>query len=62
MVTEWLSYQVPKAFHDSFLTADTAIWTAMLSQQPGFMGKQTWLNPDNPDEIIFVIQWQTRVH
>jgi uncharacterized protein (TIGR03792 family) len=62
MIIEWLNYHVPSEMTDTFLKADTEIWTAMLSQKSGFISKQTWLNPDKPDEINFVICWQTKAH
>jgi uncharacterized protein (TIGR03792 family) len=62
MTVEWLNYQVPREMIETFLKADAEIWTAMLSRQPGFVSKQTWLNPDKPNEINFVILWQTKAH
>ena len=62
MTIEWLKYQVPSEVAESFLKADAEIWTAMLSQQPGFISKQTWLNPQKPEEINFVICWQSKKH
>jgi uncharacterized protein (TIGR03792 family) len=62
MTIERLRYHVPETSRDVFLKADDAIWTAVLSQQAGFVSKQTWLSPDAPDELDLVIQWQSREH
>jgi uncharacterized protein (TIGR03792 family) len=62
MTVEWLNYHISSEMIDTFLKADAEIWTTMLSQQPGFISKQTWLNPDRPNEINFVICWKTRTH
>jgi uncharacterized protein (TIGR03792 family) len=60
MVIEWLRYQVPQELHETFLKADAAIWTTTLLQQAGFIGKQIWFNPEIPNELNLVIQWQTK--
>lgn len=62
MTIEWLRYQVPQELHDVFLKADAEIWTAMLSQQTGFIGKQSWFNPELPNELNLVIQWESKDH
>jgi uncharacterized protein (TIGR03792 family) len=60
VIIEWLVFQVEPEWHDRYLEADMAIWTTFLQSYPGFFGKQVWQNPDRPNEITFVIQWQTR--
>ena len=62
MTIEWLTYQVPKKDRESFLKADAEIWTTILSEQAGFISKQTWLSSEKPDEINFVICWQSKEH
>jgi uncharacterized protein (TIGR03792 family) len=62
MTVEWLRYHVPRELHEVFLKADAEIWTATLSQQPGFISKQIWLNPTKSNEINFVICWQSKEH
>jgi uncharacterized protein (TIGR03792 family) len=62
MTIEWLKYEVPSDVTESFLKADTEVWTAILSQQAGFISKQTWLNPEKSNEINFVITWQSKEH
>lgn len=60
MVIEWLKFNVNPELRERFVEQDQAIWTKTLSQQPGFLGKEIWINPANPEEIILVIRWQTR--
>lgn len=62
MTKEWLRYKVSRENIDYFLKADAEIWTAMLSRQPGFISKQTWLNPEQPEEVNLVICWQSKKH
>ncbi|MGL4608364.1 MAG: TIGR03792 family protein [Trueperaceae bacterium] len=62
MIIEWLKYNVPPIQRELFLNADAEIWTETLAAQTGFISKQTWLNPENPDEINFVISWQSKEH
>jgi uncharacterized protein (TIGR03792 family) len=62
MTIEWLRYRVPSEVVQSFLKADAEIWTTMLSQQVGFISKQTWLNPAKPHEINLVIYWKSKEH
>lgn len=54
---EWLKFQVPEALRERFIQVDEAVWTTALAKYPGFMGKEVWLSTEQPDEIVFVIQW-----
>lgn len=60
MVIEWLKFKVTPEIREKFIKKDEAIWTATLSKQPGFLGKEVWLAPTIADEVIFAIRWQTR--
>ena len=60
MVIEWLKFRVISELHEKFLQKDAEIWTPLLASYPGFLGKETWLVPNNKEEIIFVIRWHTR--
>lgn len=60
MIIEWLKFEVKSEIREKFIEQDQKIWTKTLARQPGFLGKEIWINPDLPDEIIFVIRWQTR--
>lgn len=57
MVVEWLKMQVAEELRETFIQKDEAIWTAALAKYPGFLGKQVWINPEKPEEIVLVIHW-----
>ena len=60
MVIEWLEFQVVPRFRERFIQIDREVWTATLSQYPGFLGKEVWLEPNKVDRVFLVIRWQTR--
>ncbi len=60
MVIEWLKFRVSPTLRSQFLEADRAIWTAAFADYPGFLGKQVWSPPDDPEILVIVIQWQSR--
>ncbi len=57
---ELLKIKVPPAQREEYIHKDAEIWTAALANYPGFLGKQVWLNPNDPTEVILVIHWETR--
>ncbi|MEM8603699.1 MAG: TIGR03792 family protein [Cyanobacteria bacterium P01_F01_bin.86] len=60
MVIEWLQFRVPAEHRERFVRVDDEIWTAALQTYPGFIGKETWISPNDDEVVIFVIRWQTR--
>ncbi len=60
MVIELLKVKVPPAQREEYIQKDAEIWTAALAKYPGFLGKEVWINPNEPTEVILVIQWATR--
>ena len=60
MVIEWLRMRVTPELRETFVQKDNEIWTPVLAKYPGFLGKQVWLNPKQPDEVVLVIQWESR--
>lgn len=60
MVIELLTYQVAAADQPRFIRDDAAIWTAALSIQPGYLGKEIWRDVTRPDELRLVIRWASR--
>ena len=60
MVIEWLKFQVTGVSRETYVQKDEEIWTTALAKYPGFMGKEVWISPHNPEEIVFVIQWKSR--
>ncbi|MDM9379180.1 TIGR03792 family protein [Chlorogloeopsis sp. ULAP01] len=59
---EILKIKVPSAQREEYIQKDAEIWTAALSNYPGFLGKQVWLNPKDSTEVILVIHWESREH
>lgn len=60
MIIEWLKVSVSPALREKYIQKDEEIWTAFLSTCPGFLGKEVWINPDKPDELILIVRWATR--
>lgn len=60
MVIEWLKVRVPAAQRERYIQVDDQIWTPALQQYPGFMGKETWISPEDDEVVIFVIRWRSR--
>jgi len=60
MVIEWLKIQVDPTLREEFVQKDNEIWTKQLSQQPGYLSKEVWIDPTHSDILILVIRWATR--
>jgi uncharacterized protein (TIGR03792 family) len=60
MVIEWLKVQVAEELREAFIQKDEEIWTAALAKYSGFLGKEVWISPKKPEEVILVIHWETR--
>lgn len=60
MIIEWLKFTVNSRSREQFIQKDEEIWTPSLSQYPGFLGKEVWIEPDAPDQVILIVRWQTR--
>ncbi|MBD1872652.1 TIGR03792 family protein [Nodosilinea sp. FACHB-131] len=60
MVIEWLTFAVDPENRETFVRVDNEIWTAALSQYPGFISKEVWISPDLLDQVVYVVRWQTR--
>lgn len=60
MLIEWLKVRVSPELREKYIRTDEEIWTAFLATCPGFLGKEVWINPDRPSEIIMVIRWASR--
>lgn len=60
MVIEWLKIQVPAELREKYIQKDEEVWTAFLASCPGFLGKEVWINPQIPTEVVLVIQWANR--
>lgn len=60
MVIEWLKVQVAEELREAFVQKDEEIWTAALAKYSGFLGKEVWISPLDPKEVILVSHWKTR--
>jgi uncharacterized protein (TIGR03792 family) len=60
VVIEQLSFDVPVADQPRFLSHDSAIWTAALAGQSGYLGKEVWREAAAPDRLHLVIRWTDR--
>ncbi|WAL60944.1 TIGR03792 family protein [Thermocoleostomius sinensis] len=59
MEIEWLKFRVNPDRREEFVQKDAEIWTAALSQYPGFISKEVWISPDDLAEVVQVIRWET---
>lgn len=59
MVIEWLKIKVSPELREKFIQKDAEIWTAMLASYPGFLGKEVWINPQRPDQVVLMIRWRS---
>jgi uncharacterized protein (TIGR03792 family) len=60
MVIEWLTFAVDPDHRETFIRLDNDIWTAALSQYPGYLAKEVWISPDLLDQVVVIVRWQTR--
>ncbi|MEO1428301.1 MAG: TIGR03792 family protein [Cyanobacteria bacterium J06632_19] len=60
MVIELLKFKISPKDREKYIQRDAEIWTAALADYPGFLGKELWINPNNPEELVMVIRWETR--
>ncbi|MGK7941245.1 MAG: TIGR03792 family protein [Crocosphaera sp.] len=60
MVIEWLKFEVFPESRDVFIQLDNEIWTPILAKFPGFLSKEIWISPDNAEEIVIIVRWETR--
>ncbi|KAB8320164.1 TIGR03792 family protein [Tolypothrix campylonemoides VB511288] len=60
MIIELLKAKVPPEQREKYIQKDAEIWTAALAKHPGFLGKEVWINPNDPTEVVLVIHWATK--
>jgi len=60
VIIELLKVKVPSDVREKYIQKDAEIWTAALAKYPGFVGKEVWINPHDPSEVIMIIRWSTR--
>jgi|GEM_PF-1317119 uncharacterized protein (TIGR03792 family) len=62
MIIEHLIFEVSPEHQATFLHWDDRLWTSILSQQPGYQGKEIWRDRDNPERLQIIIRWETWEH
>ncbi|MEA5513652.1 TIGR03792 family protein [Nodularia sp. UHCC 0506] len=60
MVIELLKFRVAPEVRENYIQKDAEIWTTGLAKYPGFLGKEVWIDPNDPTELILIIRWATR--
>lgn len=58
MVIEWLKFQVTPQLREKFIEKDNQIWTAKLATYRGFLGKEVWIDPHDPEAVILIAHWE----
>ncbi|MEJ6392560.1 TIGR03792 family protein [Gymnodinialimonas sp. 2305UL16-5] len=56
---EHLTVAIPPDTITAFLEADSAVWTATLSQQPGYTAKEVWVDRTDPTRVHLIIRWES---
>lgn len=57
MVIEYLTFTIDPNGLEEWLVADQRVWSRFLERQPGFVGKQVWVERGCPHEVHAVITW-----
>lgn len=60
MIIEWLKFSVSPELREQFIQQDAEIWTAAISNYPGFLSKEVWIHPENLSEVVLVVRWASR--
>lgn len=59
MIIEWLKFRVSPEAREKFIQQDALIWTTNIAKYSGFLGKEVWINPNIPEEVVIVIRWES---
>ena len=59
MIIEWLKFKISPDRREEFIQKDTEIWTAAISAYPGYLGKEVWIDPNAPEEVVILVRWAT---
>ncbi len=60
MIIEWLGFAIKPQLRGEFLVQDQKIWTPVLANVDGFLGKEIWLDPARNDRVYVIVRWQSR--
>ncbi|XZN89194.1 MAG: TIGR03792 family protein [Microcoleus sp.] len=50
---------MPHEKWEAFMQRDEEVWTAGLRSLPGFLGKETWVDPVE-NEVVMLIRWESK--
>lgn len=56
---EYLVFEVNPSKVKEFTQLEHEIWSQMLSEYPGFISKEIWLNEYKPSEVTVIIYWES---
>lgn len=59
MVIEWLTFDVPLVEQAKWLEIEERVWSRYLERQPGFLGKEIWVEEDSASLVHAVIRWES---
>jgi uncharacterized protein (TIGR03792 family) len=59
VVVEFLTFEVEPPERDRWLDVEEQTWSRFLSRQPGFVRKEVWVDPTEPDRVHAMIQWES---
>ena len=62
IAVEELVFQIEPGYAQKFIKKDKAIWTDVLSSQPGFLKKEVWQDYKKPHLVKLIIHWETMGH
>lgn len=60
MIIEWLGFSVKPQLREKFVAQDREIWTPVIANCAGFLGKEIWFNPTREDRVFIIVRWQSR--
>nr|WP_199307694.1 MULTISPECIES: TIGR03792 family protein [unclassified Leptolyngbya] len=52
-----MNVAVQADLREQYVQKDEEIWTPVLAQYPGFLGKEVWISPDDLSNVVLVIRW-----
>ena len=60
MVIEFLTFEVDPADREAWMAVEAGTWSRFLERQPGFLGKQLWVEEADPGKVHAMIRWADR--
>jgi uncharacterized protein (TIGR03792 family) len=59
MVIEHLTFKVSQERRAEWLDVEERTWSRFLERQPGFVGKQMWIERGDDEHVHALIWWET---